>query len=146
MTRAHSVSFLREDLRRRRMAPCRMAGEARNGTWLEVAGLVLVRQRPGSAREVMFVTLEDETGIANLVVWPKVFETHRRIVLSARMLAVRGRIQREGEVVHLVAHRLTDLSGALAGIGRHDSAPAPRDIYIRDLHLDTIRVKTRDFR
>lgn len=67
------------------------------------AGLVLVRQRPGSAKGVMFITLEDETGIANLVVWPQVFEKFRRVVMGASMIAVRGRIQREGEVVHLVA-------------------------------------------
>jgi DNA polymerase III alpha subunit len=67
---------------------------------------VLVRQRPGSAKGVMFITLEDETGIANLVVWPKVFEQKRRTILSAGMMAVRGRIQREGEVVHMVARRI----------------------------------------
>ena len=81
--------------------------QARDGRWLEAAGLVLVRQRPGSAKGVMFITIEDETGIANLVVWVKVFEKYRRIVLSAGMLGVQGRIQREGEVVHLVAHQLT---------------------------------------
>lgn len=77
---------------------------ARDGRSLEAAGLVLVRQRPGSAKGVVFITIEDETGIANLVVWPKVSETQRRIVLGAVMIAVRGRIQREGEVAHLVAH------------------------------------------
>jgi error-prone DNA polymerase len=74
----------------------------------------------------MFITIEDETGIANLVVWPKVFETFRRIVLSAGMLAVRGRIQREGEVVHLVAQHLTDLSAELATVGERDTSfPLP---------------------
>ena len=147
--------------------------EARDGRRLEAAGLVLVRQRPGSAKGVMFITLEDETGIANLVVWPKVFETHRRTVLAAAMIAVRGRIQREGDVVHLVAERLTDLSAELASVGNRDasfplphgrgdqvrhggSGPDPRDllakehrrrdIRVPDLHLDTIRVRTRDFR
>jgi hypothetical protein len=70
----------------------------------------------------MFITLEDETGIANLVVWPQVFEKFRRVVMSASMIAVRGRIQREGEVVHLVAHRLVDLSGELATVGSRDAA------------------------
>src|SRR3546814_18170903 len=74
----------------------------------------------------MFTTREDETGIANLVVWPQVFEKNRRIILSAGMFAVRGRVQREGEVVHLVAQRLTDLSADLASVGDRDAAfPLP---------------------
>jgi error-prone DNA polymerase len=120
----------------------------------------------------MFITLEDETGIANLVVWPQVFEANRRIVLSAGMIAVRGRIQREGEVVHLVAKRFTDLSAELASVGERD-APfpvphgrgdqvthadgpdrrelPPRSFRARDLvdpygHISEIKVKTRDFR
>jgi error-prone DNA polymerase len=171
--REHPLTFLRADLRGRRIVTCAEAMGARDGRRLEAAGMVLVRQRPGSAKGVMFITLEDETGIANLVVWPKVFEQFRRTVLSAGMMAVKGRIQREGEVVHLVAHQLTDLSGELASVGEreasfplphgrgdnfHHGGPTPdprdaaakavrtRDIYIRDLHLDTIRVKTRDFR
>ena len=90
--------------------------QARDGRWLQTAGLVLVRQMPGSAKGVMFITIEDETGIANLVIWPKLYEKQRRVILSARMMAVHGRIQREGEVVHLVAHRVTDLSDALASV------------------------------
>ena len=70
--------------------------------------------------------MEDETGIANLVVWPQVFEKFRRVVMGASMIAVRGRIQREGEVVHLVAHRLVDLSAELATVGSRDAAfPLP---------------------
>lgn len=171
--RDHPVSFLRQDLQRRGIVTCQAAMDARDGRWLEAAGIVLVRQRPGSAKGVMFITLEDESGIANLVVWPKVFERFRRTILSAGMIAVRGRIQREGEVVHLVAQRLTDLSVNLAGVGKrdqpfplphgrgdefHHGSPTPdprdlppkgmrtRDIYIPDLHIDTIKVKTRDFR
>ncbi len=124
--RAHPVSFLRDDLHRRRIVTCTEAMEARDGRWLEAAGIVLVRQRPGSAKGVMFITLEDETGIANLVVWPKVFEKHRRIVLSSGMIAVRGRVQREGDVVHLVAYHFKDLSAELAGVGSRDgSFPLP---------------------
>jgi error-prone DNA polymerase len=95
--------------------------QARDGRWLEAAGLVLVRQRPGSAKGVMFITLEDETGIANLVVCPQTFEKFRRSVMTASMLAVRGRIQREGEVVHLVAYQLTDLSAELASVSPRDA-------------------------
>lgn len=145
------------------MITCAEAMAARDRRWVEVAGLVLVRQRPGSANGVMFITIEDETGVANLVVGTKTFEANRRVVLGAGMLGVRRRIQREGEVVHLVAHTLTDLSQELASAGRRDvaagnsgaaAASAPlthpatkvRDIYIPDLRSHAIRVKTRDFR
>jgi error-prone DNA polymerase len=76
-----------------------------------------MRQRPGTAKGVMFITIEDETGIANLIVWPSLYEKQRRIILSAGMLGVRGRVQREGEIVHIIAHWLTDMSGNLAKIG-----------------------------
>ncbi|KAB2674230.1 error-prone DNA polymerase [Brucella tritici] len=171
--RRHPVSFLRADLARRRIVSCAEAMGTRDGRWLEAAGIVLVRQRPGSAKGVMFITVEDETGIANLVVWTKVFEKFRCIILSSGMIAVKGRIQREGEVVHLVAHRITDLSRELASVGQRDGAfplphdrgdefhnassspdprgqpptvPRTRDMYVRDLHIDAIRVKARDFR
>ncbi|MFI4998285.1 MAG: error-prone DNA polymerase [Reyranellales bacterium] len=170
--RQHPIAFLRADLAARRIVTCTAAMEARDGRWLEAAGLVLVRQRPGSAKGVMFITLEDETGIANLVVWPQVFEKFRRVVMGASMMAVRGRIQREGEVVHLVAQRLTDLSAELASVGSRDQTfPLPhgrgdqvthagggpdprelppkglrtRDIYVPDLRIDTIKVKSRNF-
>ena len=166
--RRHPVAFLREDLARRRIVTCAEAMASPDRSWRRTAGLVLVRQRPGSAKGVMFITLEDETGIANLVVWKKVFEAHRRIVLSAGMIAVTGRIQREGEVVHFVVHRIADLSQDLASIGargafplphgrgdafRHASeAPDPRGpapLRHGDAHdppSDGIRVRGRDFR
>jgi error-prone DNA polymerase len=75
---------------------------------VRVAGLVLVRQRPGTASGVIFVTLEDEGGIANLIVWPKTFERYRRAVLGARLMFVDGRLQREGIVTHIIADRLED--------------------------------------
>jgi error-prone DNA polymerase len=86
--RDHPPSFLREDLRRRRIVTCAEAMQSRDGKWLEAAGPVLVRQRPGSAKGVLFVTIEHETGIANLVIWAKVFEKYRRIVLGAEMLGL----------------------------------------------------------
>jgi hypothetical protein len=76
---------------------------ARDGRWLTTAGLVLVRQKPGSAKGVMFIAIEGETGPANLVVWPALFEKRRRVVLGSSMKAINGKIQREGDVVHLVA-------------------------------------------
>ncbi|GLC62647.1 Dnae2p [Pleodorina starrii] len=101
--RRHPVAFLRGDLARRRILTCTDAMALPNRRWAEVAGLVLVRQRPGSAKGTMFITLEDETGIANLVVWPKVFEANRRIILAASMIAARGNDPgREGEVLDLL--------------------------------------------
>ncbi|RWO03335.1 MAG: hypothetical protein EOS07_34770 [Mesorhizobium sp.] len=98
--------------------------QARGRSWLEAAGLVLVRQRP--AKGFMFLTMEDETGAANVVVWVKIFEKFRRVLLASAMLGVRGRIQREEEVVHLVAHELTDLSAGLASVGnRKTPFPLP---------------------
>ena len=171
--RSHPVSFLREDLRRQRIVTCAEAMQAGDARWLETAGLVLVRQMPGSAKGVMFITIEDETGIANLVIWPKLYERQRPVILSAKMMAVHGRIQREGEVVHLVAHRVTDLSNTLASVGSRDAAfalphghgdqlrrggsgPDPRelptkelrtrDIHFPDLRIDAIKTKTREFR
>jgi error-prone DNA polymerase len=93
-----------------------------------VAGLVLVRQRPGTAKGVIFLTLEDETGIVNVVVWPKVFEANRRTVMTARLLLVSGRIQREGLVIHVVAERFVDLSDELARLSDPDwSAVTPAE-------------------
>jgi error-prone DNA polymerase len=174
--RQHPVAFLRPDLSSRRIVTCINAMNARDGKWLTAAGLVLVRQKPGSAKGVMFITIEDESGVANLVIWPSLYERQRRIILTAAMIAVQGRIQREGEVVHLVAHQLTDLSADLASVGeRHDDFPLPhgrgdelhhgstgidprslpakgakpRDIYIPDQHIESIKsikVTTRDFK
>lgn len=78
-----------------------------------VAGLVLVRQRPGTAKGVIFLTLEDETGVANVVVWAKVYERFRRAVIAGRMLRVTGRLQREAGVVHVVAEEIEDISALL---------------------------------
>lgn len=145
--RAHPLSFLREDLRRRRIVTCAEAMAARDGRWLEAAGIVLVRQRPGSAKGVMFVTLEDETGIANLVIWAKVLEANRRAILSAGMMAAHGRVQREGDVVHLVTQRITDVSADLASVGRRDETfPLPHGRGDQLRSRGSIRVISRDFR
>jgi error-prone DNA polymerase len=139
--RAHPVSFLRESLARRRLLSCADATRLRDRQKVEAAGIVLVRQQPGSAKGVIFVTMEDETGIANLVVWRKVFLAYRPIVMGAPMIAVKGYIQREGEVVHIVAQHLTDLSADFATIGRRGDAAQPET---REA-VQTIRVKSRDF-
>ena len=88
---------------------------------IRVAGLVITRQRPGTASGVIFVTLEDETGIANVIVWPKVYERHRRAVISGRLLRVTGQLQNEGSVRHLVAWRIEDLSHLLDRLSMPDT-------------------------
>src|SRR5690606_36982251 len=92
----HPMRFLRAGLAQEGHVPTARLRDARNGSRLRTAGLVLVRQRPGTASGVIFITLEDETGIANLVVWPGIFERYRRAVLTAGVLSVVGRVQREG--------------------------------------------------
>ncbi|MFO1129386.1 MAG: OB-fold nucleic acid binding domain-containing protein, partial [Rhodospirillales bacterium] len=112
--RAHPLALLRGGLAG--LTPAVRLAHASPGSRATVAGLVLVRQRPGSAKGVIFITVEDETGTANIIVWPDVFARFRRIVLTARLLVVRGRLQREGIVVHLVAERLQDASHRLDGL------------------------------
>jgi error-prone DNA polymerase len=119
--KAHPVSFLRPMLDRRGTLPAHSLSDIRNGAIVEVAGLVLVRQRPGTASGVIFSTLEDETGIANIVIWSKVFEINRRAVLGSRMLAVKGQLQREGLVIHVIAREFTDMTPQLLKIASgHD--------------------------
>lgn len=84
-----------------------------NGARIAVAGLVLVRQRPGTAKGVIFITLEDETGISNVIVWRKMYEKFRRAVISGRALRVTGRIQRESGVTHVIAEQIEDISWML---------------------------------
>jgi len=125
--RQHPVAFPRGELQPRGIIPCADLLMARDGQRLVVAGLVLVRPRPGTATGVIFITLEDETGIANLIVWSSLFEKRRRIVLSASMLGCRGRVQREGDVIHVVAEQLEDLSHLLRIVGnRQQPFPAPQ--------------------
>ncbi|MEO1192029.1 MAG: error-prone DNA polymerase [Pseudomonadota bacterium] len=126
--RAHPLSFLRDRLKGEGMTPAERFEELPNGKRLTLAGLVLVRQRPGSAKGVIFATLEDETGVANVVVWPDVFERHRRIILQASLLKVTGRLQKEGEVIHLVAETLEDLSRRLESLEAR-----ARDILVPDI-------------
>ena len=95
-----------------------------NGARIAVAGLVLVRQRPGTAKGVIFITLEDETGISNVIVWRKMYERFRRAVISGRALKVTGRVQREGGVTHVIAEQIEDISPMLDELLR---APHPED-------------------
>ena len=112
--RRHPLALLRGTLEARGYKPCQAAASGRDRQFVRTAGLVLVRQMPGTAKGVMFMTLEDETGVANLVIWKTLYEKQRRVALSAHLLGVEGRIQREGDVVHLVAYKLHDLGDVLS--------------------------------
>ena len=170
--RAHPLAFLRRTLARQGFAPCHVVKETPNGRRLSIAGLVLVRQMPGSAKGVMFVTLEDESANANLIVWPTVFEQHRRAILGATVLGCWGRVQSADGVIHLIVDRVNDLSAQLRTVsnlgdgfpltaGRGDDAKRggggldsrvpkppikPRDMYQPDLHIDSLKIRARNFR
>ena len=111
--KAHPLSLLRARLQARRITPNEKLAQMKDGERVTVAGLVLVRQRPGTAKGVIFATLEDETGIANIVVWSHVFERYRRIMLASRLLMVTGKLQKQGLVIHVVVDRMADLSAEL---------------------------------
>jgi error-prone DNA polymerase len=155
--KAHPMRFLRAHYAARKFITADRLASIRDGKRLSIAGLVLIRQRPGSAKGVVFITLEDETGVANLVVWPDVFDKQRKIVMGARLMAVHGIVQRDPDsnVIHVVARRLEDHSDMLRHLGdealpstlsqgdapgswRPPAARHPRDVEIipksRDFH------------
>ena len=118
--RHHPLRFLRGELTRRGIRPCGDLQHMKDGDPVTVAGIILVRQRPGSAKGILFLTLEDETGIANGVLWKDRFEAHRRIVMSSAMVSITGHVQREGIVIHVVTERVTDLTPLLRQVGDID--------------------------
>ena len=128
--KGHPMEFLRAMFAKERVVSCAEVSHANDRQRVRCAGVVLVRQRPGSAKGVVFMTLEDETGIANIVVWPKVMEHFRKEVMGARLILVEGYIQSSPEkVVHLVAERLFDRSSDLVhladdALGRRHAVPA----------------------
>lgn len=116
--KAHPVSLIRQELIRRHIVTAKeLQDEIRSpaGRWVKVAGLVLIRQRPGTASGVVFISMEDETGTANLILWSDIYERYRPAARHAQLLLAEGYVQREGQVVHVLAKRLSDLSELLAG-------------------------------
>jgi error-prone DNA polymerase len=116
--KAHPLTFLRRELAARRIVTHASLREAANNHRLAIAGLVITRQRPGTANGVLFMTLEDETDIANIIVWPKVFERFRPVVLGARLVAVTGKVQSASGVIHVVADEIADFTPLLAALSR----------------------------
>jgi error-prone DNA polymerase len=124
--KAHPMAFLRASMTRQGFVRAADLGKISNGRRLQLAGLVLVRQRPGSAKGVCFITLEDETGVANLVVWPKVMAAFRKVIMTARLMQVTGRLQRDqaSGVTHIVVENLQDRSDVLLRLSDR-SLPIP---------------------
>jgi len=100
--KAHPVSFLRQVLNQMGVVPTSEISKLKNGATVKVCGLITVRQRPGTAKGVLFITIEDESGFANLVVWSKTFEQYRKVILQSRLIMVEGKLQIAGEVIHVV--------------------------------------------
>jgi error-prone DNA polymerase len=123
--KAHPVAFMRARLDARNVRRSEVLTTLKSGDRVAVAGLVLVRQRPGTAQGVIFMTLEDETGIANLIVWPKAFERLRAIVIGARFVVATGKLQNESGVVHLIVERMEDLTPMLGLLSRENPETAP---------------------
>ena len=133
--KAHPVGLLRGHLESQNFAPCVHLRTLTHGKPVRVAGLVITRQRPGSAKGVIFVTVEDETGVANLIVHAGIFERFRKVTLGAGLLGVQGRVQREGIVIHVTAEKLFDLTPALSSLtAPTGSARQPIAVKSRDFH------------
>ena len=118
--RAHPMELLRPRLPE--SLPHAQMAQATGG--IAVTGLVITRQRPGTASGVVFLTLEDETGVSNVIVWRKVYETFRKAVIAGRLLRVTGRIERSGQITHLIAERIEDLSQMLSSLGQNSLSDA----------------------
>jgi error-prone DNA polymerase len=154
--KAHPMTFLREHYAAQKFVTADQLKTIRDGKRLSIAGLVLIRQRPGSAKGVIFITIEDETGIANLVVWPDVFGKQRKIVMGARLMAIDGIIQcdPDSDVIHVVARRLEDHTHMLrylsedivsAPLSRGDAPGAIRPSVLRHPRDVEVIPKSRDF-
>lgn len=146
----HPLALLRPELDLENVIPTAQLADTENGKQVTVAGLVITRQRPGTASGVIFVTLEDETGIANVIVWPKLFERYRRETLGSKLLCVTGELQREGIVIHVIAKRLHDLTPRLMDLA-NETSPITEPPYSsgdegkRPVHVKPGMYPSRDF-
>ena len=149
--REHPMALLRKRFEDATPAGALVATD--NDAWITVVGLVLARQRPGTAKGVIFATLEDETGVANVIVWSKIFEKFRRVVLTSRLLKVTGQFQREGIVTHLIAERLEDCSPLLDRLASPPienvrgprPAPPPKPGFRHPSNQNAVLFPSRDF-
>lgn len=127
--KAHPVSFLREKLNLLNVTPTGMLSNLKDGMFIKVCGMVTVRQRPGTAKGVLFVTIEDETGFANLVVWGKMFEKYRKEILQSRLLLATGKLQIEREVIHVVVQNCANLNRWLKELSTPGVSDTPAAFY-----------------
>jgi error-prone DNA polymerase len=154
--KAHPLAFLRASLAERGFVRADELRDRGAPSTIQVAGVVLVRQRPGSAKNVVFITIEDETGVANIVVWPHLMERYRKVVMGARLMEVRGRVEQDDGVVHVIAAHLADathlldrLSGdpLLPEMARADHVKRPLPGHRGHGHPRNVRIipNSRDF-
>lgn len=129
--KAHPVSFIREQLDQLRILSASALETAKNGDQVKVAGLILVRQRPGTANGICFITLEDETGTANLVVFQKLFDKYRKEIIQSKLLMVEGQLQKEGEVVHVIVKRCYNFSKLLRRLTATEEEALPAIAFSR---------------
>ena len=145
--KAHPMQFLRKSMAAQGYISASDLLNMRNGQIVRLAGIVLIRQRPGSAKGVCFITLEDETGIANLVVWPKVMEAFRKTIMRSRLIDIRGKIQRDADVLHVVAYHLEDRSDRLERLSNTEmQIPLARADEVRKAMPNTTHRHPRDVR
>jgi error-prone DNA polymerase len=123
--KAHPVSFVREKLTMLHITSTKDLGKKKNGDYVKVAGLVLVRQRPGTAGGICFMTIEDETGHANVVIFEKLFDEYRKEILQSKLIMVEGKLQIEGEVIHVIARRIHNFSKLLRTLTEEESEKLP---------------------
>ncbi len=153
--KAHPMAFMRKSMQKQGFIDTAQLKHSRPWQRVKMAGLVLIRQRPGTAKGVCFITIEDEVGVANIVVWPKVMEQFRKTVMQSRLLQIEGYVQRDVEIIHVVAQSLTDKSEVLQRLAPDDLAPplAHADEVVKPLpapssrHPRDVRIipKSRDF-
>ena len=124
----HPLAFLRNELAREGLVTAAELAHLPVDRRLSIAGVVLIRQRPGSANGVVFITIEDETGIANLIVWPQILERFRRAALGATLLRCTGKLQRDESVIHVVTDRLDDLTPRLNTLRDRTGETEPRPL------------------
>ena len=130
--KAHPMAFLRKSMRKQGFMDTAELKGARPWQKVKMAGLVLIRQKPGTAKGVCFITIEDEVGVANIVVWPKMMETYRKVVMQSRLLMIEGYVQRDVEIIHIVAQHLEDRTDALMRL-------APEGIDAPLAHADEVK-------
>ncbi len=131
--KAHPLSFVRDKLSMLNVTPNADLVNRNDGSYIKVAGLVLVRQRPGTASGICFMTIEDESGVANLVVFEKLFTQYRKEIIRARLLMVEGKVQKEGEVIHVIVSRCYDLSGLLGPLSNPEARASEDQSEDRDM-------------